>query len=118
MACNSGTTGSTANPTTFGAEATSSNMNQDSPINCSGIELWSSTKVYNSGDTVVYESEEYEARWWTQGEQPGARWDLHWSSPWKYVGVCGNNKPITDPATGFSVGTQANEMRVQVMNRL
>lgn len=28
-------------------------------------------KVYNSGDTVIYDGVEYTAKWWTQGEIPG-----------------------------------------------
>ncbi|WP_087024569.1 glycosyl hydrolase family 18 protein [Thaumasiovibrio subtropicus] len=32
---------------------------------------WDASKVYNSGDTVVYNGIEYKAKWWTQGEEPG-----------------------------------------------
>lgn len=34
-------------------------------------EVYSSTKVYNTGDIVVYNGVVYKAKWWTQGEKPG-----------------------------------------------
>ena len=34
-------------------------------------DTYDSTKVYNSGDTVVYKGVTYKAQWWTQGDEPG-----------------------------------------------
>ena len=40
---------------------------------------WSSTSIYLSGDKVLHQGTFYEAKWWTQGEEPGvAQW-----GPWK-----------------------------------
>ncbi|MGF1727590.1 glycosyl hydrolase family 18 protein [Photobacterium nomapromontoriensis] len=37
-----------------------------------GGNTWDPAAVYNTGDTVVYNGVTYKAKWWTQGEQPGA----------------------------------------------
>ncbi|MDO6527847.1 glycosyl hydrolase family 18 protein [Motilimonas sp. 1_MG-2023] len=40
---------------------------------------WLATRIYLSGDRVSYKGNQYEAKWWTQGEEPGvAQW-----GPWK-----------------------------------
>lgn len=31
---------------------------------------WDATKIYNTGDRVSYNGKNYEAKWWTQGNQP------------------------------------------------
>lgn len=65
---------------------------------------WSATNVYLGGARVSYADKIYEARWWTQGENPELRsgeWDV-----WKYIGPCGgtgNVNPtasVTAPAAG------------------
>lgn len=33
---------------------------------------YDATKVYNTGDKVMYDGKEYTAKWWTQGDIPGA----------------------------------------------
>jgi chitinase len=35
-----------------------------------GTGTWDSSKIYNTGDTVVYNDVSYKANWWTQGELP------------------------------------------------
>ncbi len=35
-----------------------------------GTGTWDSGKIYNTGDTVVYNEVTYKANWWTKGEQP------------------------------------------------
>lgn len=32
---------------------------------------WDSSKVYNTGDTVIYNGVQFTAQWWTQGDEPG-----------------------------------------------
>ncbi|MGL5573942.1 MAG: glycosyl hydrolase family 18 protein [Sarcina sp.] len=41
-------------------------------------DTYSPTKVYNTGDKVIYGGKEYTAKWWTQGETPGqsAVWEV------------------------------------------
>lgn len=75
--------------------------------NCNGIAAWSTTAVYTSGNQVVYNNKVYQAKWWTQGNQP----DLNTGDglPWAYVRDCsggsGNTAPtvsITAPAANAS----------------
>ncbi|WP_057829948.1 glycosyl hydrolase family 18 protein [Colwellia sp. TT2012] len=35
-----------------------------------GSGTWDSSKIYNTGDTVIYNEVTYKANWWTKGEQP------------------------------------------------
>jgi chitinase len=35
-----------------------------------GNTTWDSSKIYNTGDTVVYNDVTYKANWWTKGNQP------------------------------------------------
>ncbi|MDN3700155.1 chitinase [Vibrio artabrorum] len=52
---------------------------------------WSATKVYNAGDQVTHNGATYEAKWWTQGDDPAN------GGPWKLV--AGELPPpvVTDP---------------------
>lgn len=65
---------------------------------------WSASAVYTQGMRVSYNNKVYEAKWWTQNEQPDLRsgeWDV-----WKLIGNCaggGNPSPTatpTDPPPG------------------
>jgi chitinase/chitodextrinase len=64
---------------------------------------WSAAAVYVKDNRVSYNNKIYEAKWWTQGENPelrSAEWDV-----WRYIGPCGsgNSNPtvsITSPANG------------------
>ncbi|MFD2386450.1 M60 family metallopeptidase [Enterococcus rivorum] len=44
-----------------------------------GLSIWENTKIYKSGDKVFYGGLEYEAKWWTQNNQPGQ------SDVWKLI---------------------------------
>ena len=33
---------------------------------------WNSTSTYVAGDVVTYAGKDYKAKWWTQGNVPGA----------------------------------------------
>ncbi|WP_394127057.1 glycoside hydrolase family 19 protein [Vibrio hepatarius] len=44
---------------------------------------WDANKVYNSGDQVTYKGATYQAKWWTQGDDPalGGPWELVSGTP-------------------------------------
>ncbi|MEU2179599.1 glycoside hydrolase family 19 protein [Streptomyces thermolilacinus] len=70
---------------------------------------WSSSSVYTGGHTASYDGRNWQARWWTQNERPGA------SEVWADQGACGSGTPgpgPTDPApSGFVVSeAQFNQM--------
>ncbi|WP_312134328.1 carbohydrate-binding protein, partial [Leclercia sp.] len=53
----------------------------DKPVdaNASKYAAWSSSKVYNTGDTVSFDHLVWKAKYWTQGNQPGfgeGAWEL------------------------------------------
>jgi chitinase len=44
---------------------------------------WSATKIYHEGDTVTFRGLPYQARWYTQGEQPLQELPSDPSAPWE-----------------------------------
>src|SRR6188474_169506 len=54
-------------------------------VECKGIPNWSSTAVYTAGKQVQYQAVKYEAKWWTQGNNPAqsGQWDV-----WRNLGKC------------------------------
>jgi chitinase len=62
------------------------------------FEAWSSSKVYTNGMSVSYQSRNYTAKWWTQGEIPAnsGQWGV-----WADKGSCetGGTAPTTPPPT-------------------
>jgi len=58
---------------------------------------WSSSAIYVKDNTVSYQSKNYTAKWWTQGEVPTAsgQWGV-----WADKGACGGGPtPTTPPVT-------------------
>ncbi|WP_373279541.1 polysaccharide lyase [Chitiniphilus eburneus] len=56
---------------------------------------WVGTAAYTSGQRVTYNGRNYEAKWWTQGDNPAqsGEWGV-----WKDVGACnGNPTPVVTP---------------------
>jgi len=79
-------------------------------VNCTGLPAWSSAAVYTQGDQVQHNNTGYEAKWWTQNEDPAThsgQWDV-----WINLGACGSggntppNTSITSPSNGatFTAG--------------
>ncbi|GAL04080.1 chitinase [Photobacterium aphoticum] len=50
---------------------------------------WEATKVYTGGDKVSHKGGNFEAKWWTQGDDPAN------GGPWKQIG--GTTPPIDPP---------------------
>lgn len=48
--------------------------------------IWDEGKGYAKGKKVVWRREVYEAKWWTEGQQPDAPVVNEWETPWRYVG--------------------------------
>ncbi|WP_135661510.1 glycosyl hydrolase family 18 protein [Halorhabdus rudnickae] len=67
---------------------------------CSGVEEWSSSATYTGGDQVVYDGSLWEAKWWTQGDEPGAS---EWG-PWEEVGSCSGDGGGDDGGDGGNDG--------------
>jgi predicted chitinase len=66
---------------------------------------WNASQVYTGGMTASLNGHNYEAKWWTQGEQPPGT-----SGVWADEGTCGGGG-TTPPASGFVVSeAQFNQM--------
>ena len=47
----------------------------------SKYEAWSATNIYKAGDKVSHKGQNYQAKWWTSGEEPGTE---QWG-PWELI---------------------------------
>ena len=82
---------------------------------------WSPTRVYHEGDRVNFEGMPYQARWYTQGEQPLAELPPNPSQPWeplfKYPGEpTGTEGEAAETTAGAeaNVGAEAAESNAGV----
>ncbi|WP_066856959.1 Ig-like domain-containing protein [Halodesulfovibrio spirochaetisodalis] len=68
-------------------------------------DAWQASKVYTSGNKVSFDGHQWEAKWWTQGNQPGTggTWGV-----WKDLGTCGSSSAVTPPPTGETDETQTS----------
>ncbi|WP_026923157.1 glycosyl hydrolase family 18 protein [Glycomyces arizonensis] len=55
---------------------------------------WRADEIYVGGDLVSHEDQEYRAKWWTTGEEPGTtgQWGV-----WEPLGACDGADDPTDP---------------------
>lgn len=53
----------------------------DTPDSGDNVAAWNATSIYVKGDSVTYNGNTYEAKWWTQNEKPGAN---EWG-PWQQI---------------------------------
>ncbi len=64
---------------------------------------WSAKKVYNNGDKVVYNGKVWEARWYTQNEEPGSTGPYGvWLDCGSASNVTVSNAPVPTNATTIS----------------
>lgn len=79
----------------------------------SPYQIWNEAGAYLQGTKVVWKHNVYEAKWWTQGNQPDNPVLQEWETPWKLVGpVLDGEKPIkqaTLPAGTYPEWTGAAE---------
>jgi chitinase len=73
---------------------TGSKQVKDDPAT-SPYPIWSDDGTYLQGTKVVWLHNVYEAKWWTQGNQPDNPVLQEWETPWKLVGpVLPGEKPV------------------------
>jgi chitinase len=56
---------------------------------CSDVRPWNQAEAYNGGIRAQHNGHIYEARWWTQGDEPTQDSD-GWQT-WQLVGSCGHS---------------------------
>lgn len=58
---------------------------------CSDVAAWDTETVYDDGDQVLFDDFLWNARWWTQGDEPGTK---QWG-PWEKVSTCRGGTALT-----------------------
>ena len=76
---------SPADPGTGEAAGNTDTLTRDDP-RTSPYPLWRSLKAYEEAAKVVWQGRVYQAKWWTQGDQPDAQVENVWDTPWRYLG--------------------------------
>ncbi len=66
----------------------------DDPDPVGNYPVWNAGAVYVAGDRVFYDGMIYEAKWWTQGNNPAMPSGAH---PWQLIGPGGTTDPGTTP---------------------
>lgn len=54
-------------------------------VESQNYEIWNSKDEYTKGEKIVFNKKVYEAKWWTQGENPEDTTLNEWDSPWNYL---------------------------------
>jgi chitodextrinase len=49
-----------------------------------GTAIWTASRIFDTGDVVMYEGNRYHAKWWTRNQPPGDRW-----GPWEQISLAG-----------------------------
>ncbi len=68
-----------------GDETREDGLTRDDP-RTSPYPIWRSAKAYEADAKVVWQGRVYQAKWWTQGDQPDAPVKNTWETPWRYLG--------------------------------
>lgn len=66
-------------------QAGASVLTRDDP-RTSPYPIWRPAKAYEADAKVVWQGRVYQAKWWTQGDQPDAPVKQVWETPWRYLG--------------------------------
>lgn len=80
-----GTNGQLSVLTTSESSTKGETFMRDDP-HTSPYPLWRSEKAYEADSKVVWQGRVYQAKWWTEDEQPDAPVDNIWETPWRYLG--------------------------------
>ncbi|MDV6250287.1 chitinase C-terminal domain-containing protein [Vibrio sp. EA2] len=69
-------------------------FNSYAAVDCSPLEVWESSTIYAGGEQVKFEGNGYEARHWTQNNNPSL--SGQWGE-WENLGACANTDPVDPP---------------------
>ncbi|WP_066966359.1 glycosyl hydrolase family 18 protein [Microbulbifer sp. Q7] len=74
-------------------------------VDCTPLPVWEAGPAYSGGDQVQYNDNAYEAKWWTQNQNPEQYSGQY--QEWKPLGACGDdvNPPLTPPQGSISAPT-------------
>lgn len=69
-------------------------FNSYAAVDCSPLEVWESSTIYTGGEQVKFEGNGYEARHWTQNNNPSQSGE--WGE-WENLGACENTDQVEPP---------------------
>ncbi len=81
------------------------------PGSCNGVPAWTATAIYTSGQRAQVNGFIYEAKWWTQNQNPET--NSGGDGPWRPIGPCVPPGPTPNPGSGLAQvvsQTQFNQM--------
>lgn len=55
-------------------------------VNCSNLNMWTTTQIYTGGNQVQHDGNAFQAKWWTQNESPNSG-----AAVWMSLGICDGN---------------------------
>ncbi len=73
-----------ATPTDVAPDSRDGSMRDDPRT--SPYPIWRTGKAYEEGAKVVWQGRVYQAKWWSQSNQPDAPVKHVWDTPWRYLG--------------------------------
>ena len=66
------------------------------PLDCSFIGIWGSAIIYQGGDQAKIGGVLYQAKWWTQGNDPSTDYGTGGDKHWTLVGTCTSGGTTTN----------------------
>ncbi|MCI0157790.1 discoidin domain-containing protein [Leifsonia shinshuensis] len=90
---------------TKGEQPGSSNTGawQELAMTESGAAVWTRSRVFNAGDTVVYQGKTFRADWYTRNEVPGSV-----TGPWEEIATAPDGTALWTPSRVFNAGDRAS----------
>jgi chitinase len=117
-ACDGGTTSSVvassivaSSRSSVASSVVTTTSSATSATNCSGLATWNATSVYTQGMQVSLNSVKYEAKWWTQNQNPTTNSSA--DGVWKVIGNCGSASSVASSAPRSSSSIVASSSSIR-----
>lgn len=86
--------------------AVSSSSSSISNDTCAALSDWNASAVYNGNQQVRHNGKRYQAKWWTQGQNPATNSDA--SGVWLDLGACGGS-PVSSSSSSSSAAAVSSQ---------
>lgn len=90
---------SSASSTSSSSSSEASSSSSESGDTCTALTNWDSGSVYTSPTQVKHSDKRYQAKWWTQGDNPATNSDNN--GVWLDLGACGGS-PVSSSSSSSS----------------
>ena len=89
------------------SSSVSSSSSSDSNDTCAALNEWDSSTVYTGSDQVSYLDNRYQAKWWTQGNNPAENSDNY--GVWLDLGAC-TGSPVSSSSSSSSSSVSSSSI--------